>query len=52
MSTQAFELAREYYRNGAWTVEYLNALVKAGKLTDEEYQEITGVAYENTEVIG
>ena len=39
-----FELAREYYKNGAWTLDYLNALAKAGKLTAEEYQEITGVA--------
>lgn len=44
MATTAFELAREYYKNGAWTLDYLNALAKAGKLTAEEYQEITGVA--------
>ncbi len=57
MATKTFELAREYYKNGAWTLDYLNVLAKAGKLTSEEYREITGIelsssiqeeAYENT----
>lgn len=43
MATNAFELAREYYKNGAWTLDYLNVLAKAGKLTSEEYREITGI---------
>lgn len=43
MATKTFELAREYYKNGAWTLDYLNVLAKAGKLTPEEYQEITGI---------
>lgn len=43
MATNTFELAREYYKNGAWTLDYLNVLAKAGKLTSEEYQEITGI---------
>lgn len=43
MASRVFEMAREYYSNGAWTLDYLNALTKAGKLTSEEYQEITGI---------
>ena len=44
MASRVFEMAREYYSNGAWTLDYLNALAKAGKLTAEEYREITGIA--------
>lgn len=46
MASRVFEMAREYYSNGAWTLDYLNALAKAGRLTAEEYQEITGEAPE------
>ena len=57
MASKIVDMAREYYSNGAWTIEYLVRLVHAGKLTETEYQEITGIelsssiqeeAYENT----
>lgn len=57
MASKIVDMAREYYSNGAWTLDYLNVLAKAGKLTSEEYREITGIelsssiqeeAYENT----
>lgn len=41
----ALELAKKYYPN-YWSIERIKALVKAGKLTAEEYQQITGEAYE------
>ena len=43
MASKISDMAREYYSNGAWTLDYLNVLAKAGKLTPEEYQEITGI---------
>ena len=36
-----FELAQKYYPN-LWDKKRLTALVKAGKLTAEQYTEITG----------
>lgn len=39
-----FEKAKEYYPK-LWDEARLAALVKAGKLTEEEYTEITGKAY-------
>lgn len=45
MASKIVDMAREYYSNGAWTIEYLVRLVHAGKLTEDEYQEITGMAY-------
>lgn len=40
----AFEMALEYYPT-LWNIERLRALVAAGKLTPEEYQQITGEIY-------
>lgn len=40
-----FEKAKSYYDEGLWKKSYIRALVKAGKLTEEEYTEITGEAY-------
>lgn len=40
----AFELARKYYPK-YWSKERLSALVRAGKLTPAEYEEITGEPY-------
>lgn len=37
-----FEKAEKLYHEGLWKKSYLRALVKAGKLTVEEYQQITG----------
>ncbi len=40
----AKEMAGEYYPK-LWNIERLRALVAAGKLTPEEYMEITGERY-------
>lgn len=40
----AFEMAKKYYP-AQWSIDRLSALVAAGKLTPEEYREITGEEY-------
>lgn len=42
--SEAYKLAKEYYP-AYWSIERVKALVKAGKLTAEEYYEITGERY-------
>lgn len=37
-----YEMAKHYYERGLWTVERLEALVKADKLTEEQVAKITG----------
>ena len=39
-----FEMARKYYPR-LWGIDRLKALVEAGKLTVEEFREITGTEY-------
>lgn len=43
--SKAYELAKKYYPN-FWGKEKLKKLVEAGKLTADEYKEITGEDYE------
>ncbi len=43
--SKAYELAKKYYPN-LWGKEKLKKLVEAGKLTADEYKEITGEDYE------
>lgn len=38
------ELAKKYYPD-LWDIDRIKALVKAGKLTKEEYKEVTGETY-------
>ena len=40
-----FDVAKKNYDRGLWTVEMIAALVVKGKLTAEQYTEITGEAY-------
>lgn len=40
-----YEKAVRYYEEGRWTKAYIRALTRAGKLTLEEYYEITGEEY-------
>ena len=40
--SQIFEKAVKYYEEGLWKKSYIKALTKAGKLTQEEYTQITG----------
>lgn len=39
-----FELAKQYFPD-LWLIERIRMLVEAGKLTYEEYKEITGEKY-------
>ena len=43
-----FEMAKKYYPK-LWSKERLKALVKAGKLTEEEYTSLTGEEYNDGE---
>ena len=42
--SKIFEKAKKYYENGLWTEKHLAALVSAGRLTQEEYDEIIAVS--------
>lgn len=35
-------MARKNYERGLWTIEMLDRLVEVGRLTAEEFKEITG----------
>lgn len=41
----AYELAKKYYPQ-CWGIDRLKKLVKTGKLTEEQFLEITGEQYE------
>ncbi len=41
-----FEKAVTYYEAGRWKKSYIRALTRVGHLTEAEYEEITGEAYE------
>ena len=45
MHSPIFEKAKRYYDESLWKKSYIRALTKAGKLTLEEYLEITGEEY-------
>lgn len=44
--SKIFNTARNNYKKGLWSKAKLQALVFAGALTADEYEEITGEAYE------
>ena len=41
-----FKIIKRYYDKGVYTKENIATFVKAGKITAEQYQEITGEQYE------
>lgn len=41
-----FEKIKKYYDQGLWSKERVYNMVGKGKITAEEYEEITGEAYE------
>lgn len=41
-----FKIIKRYYDKGVYTKENVATFVKAGKITAEQYQEITGEQYE------
>lgn len=40
-----YKVVKRYYDKGFYTEEDVKKFVKAGKLTPEEYEDITGTAY-------
>lgn len=40
-----FALAKKKYDDGVWPVSALRLLVQAGRITAEEFEEITGQVY-------
>lgn len=43
--SKVYIMAKKYYDRGLWQDFRLRALVEKGKLTKEEYTDITGKAY-------
>ena len=39
------EMAKKNFERGLWTIEMLDRLVEIGRLTAEEFKEITGQDY-------
>ena len=46
MASEYYELVKEKYDTGKWSKKMLRLLVTNGRITAEEYEEITGEAYE------
>jgi uncharacterized XkdX family phage protein len=42
-----YDKIKRYYDTGLWTLEMVRNVVAKGKITAEEYQTITGEAYQN-----
>lgn len=40
-----FERIKEYYIDGRWPLSWVRNAVKKGKITEDEYKEITGEEY-------
>lgn len=40
-----YKIVKRYYDKGIYTKENVSVFVKAGKITAEQYEEITGEAY-------
>lgn len=44
-----FKIIKRYYDKGYYTKENVAVFVKAGKITSEQYEQITGEKYEEVE---
>lgn len=40
-----YDFIKEHYDNGSWGIDRIKAAVKIGRITPEEYKEITGEEY-------
>ena len=40
-----FKLVKRYYEKGYYTIDNVRIFVSAGKITEEEFKDITGVDY-------
>lgn len=45
MHSAWFEKIRMYYDTGRWSLPMVKNAVKKGKITEEEFKEITGIEY-------
>lgn len=45
MHSKMFDDIMEYYRHGLWTINQVRNAVVKNKITEEEFQEITGQDY-------
>ena len=48
MSATYLKICRRYYERGNYTAENLCTFVRVGKLTEDEYYQITGFVYPAT----
>lgn len=49
MASKNFERYKRYYEAGWYNAEMLRNMVLKGKITEKEFEEITGKAYGDTE---
>lgn len=52
MHSKMFEKIKRYYDDGRWSKAWVADAVKKGKITAEEYKEITGEDYEDNSATG
>ncbi len=45
MHSKKFEMVKNNYDNGYWSIERVHAVVAKGLITASEYKEITGETY-------
>lgn len=45
MASEYYDLVKEKYDSGKWSQKMLRSLVAAGRITAEEFEEITGEMY-------
>ena len=45
MHSKMFDKIKGWYESGAWSKAWVHNAVEKGKITAEEYQEITGEVY-------
>lgn len=45
MALDYYSLVKRYYERGYYTTDDVKVFVQAGKITDQQYEEITGKPY-------
>lgn len=45
MSSRFYEMAKRNYEKGLWNLDMLMNFVALGRITEDEYEEITGQPY-------
>ena len=45
MASVRFNIVKQNYKKGLWTIETVKKAVKTGRITAEEFKEITGEDY-------